>query len=237
LPLDLPATVVQHLFSDGAQAAAALADHVAAALREGLRHRGAASLLLSGGRTPAPFQEQLSRRELDWAQVTLSLVDDRWVAPDHADSNARLLRNHLLRGAAAAARFIPLVDGGQAPEQHLPAAEQALATMPWPCDALVLGLGEDGHIASLFPRAVGTAEALDTQRPQRLAVVRPQTAPHPRISLTLRALLDTRKLMLLIQGEAKRAALERMVHADPAQYAMGVLLHQPALPLHLYYST
>ena len=235
-PLTLPASVQQRLFAGSAECAQALALTVAEALRDGLRQRDAASLIVSGGRSPVAFQELLSAQELDWGKVLVSLADDRWLPPDHADSNERLVRQHLLRGAAAAARFVPLVNAAVTPQQHLQAAEQALLQLPRPYDALVLGMGEDGHTASLFPGADGTAAALDLGRPQRLAAVGPVTAPYPRITLTLRALLEARALLILIQGEAKRAAIERVMRCDPAQFALTAVLRQAAVPVQVFYS-
>lgn len=235
-PLDLPEAVQQYRYADGAQRAQALAEAAAEALRDGLRRRGAASLIVSGGRTPIPFFEALSSMALDWSGVTVSLADDRWVPADHADSNERLVRAHLLRAAAAAARFVPLVDATQTPQQHLAAAERALAQLPRPCDALVLGMGDDGHTASLFPGAPGTAEAMDLRQPQRVAAVTPATAPHRRISLTLRALLDARLLLIHIAGEGKRAVIEHAARGTPAQYPIAAVLQQQAVPVRLYFS-
>lgn len=235
-PLRLPATVQQHLYADAAQCAQGLAQAVAESLRESLRRRTAASLIVSGGRTPLPFFEALARQDLPWSKVVVSLADDRWVPADHADSNERLVRQHLLQGPAAAARFVPLVDAAQTPEQHLATAERKLAQLPHPYDVLVLGMGDDGHTASIFPGAPGAAEALDTSRPQRLALVTPSTAPHRRISLTLRALLDSRQLLIHLAGSDKAAVIEAAALSTPAQHPIAAVLRQDAVPVGLYYS-
>jgi len=233
--LALPAAVRQNLLADAGQVAEALAARVADLLREALALRGRATLIVSGGRTPAAFQQALSDHALDWSRVTVSLADDRWVAGDHPDSNARLVRENLLRGRAAAARFVPLANADVEPVQHLASAEKSLAALQRPFDAVLLGMGEDGHIASLFPGAPGTAAAMDRQRPEQLALVSPTQAPHRRITLSLRALLDTRALLLLIQGEAKRAAIERAGAASPQLYPVSAVLQQNAVPVELYY--
>jgi 6-phosphogluconolactonase len=108
--------------------------------------------------------------------------------------------------------------------------------MPRPFDAVVLGMGQDGHTASLFPGAPGTAEALDAARPREAALIRPHGAPHSRVSLTLRTLLDTRVVMILIEGESKRAAIERAVDRDPARHPIAAFLQQTTVPVHLYYN-
>jgi 6-phosphogluconolactonase len=235
-PLRLPANVEQHLYADAAQCAQALADAVAETLRDSLRRRTAASLVVSGGRTPLPFFEALAHEQLPWSKVVLSLADDRWVPADHPDSNERLLRRHLLQGPAAAARFVPLVDAAQTCEQHLAAAERQLAQLPHPYDTVVLGMGDDGHTASIFPGAPGSAEALDTSRPQRLALVTPATAPHRRISFTLRALLDSRRIVVHLAGASKAAVIEAAARSTPQQHPIAAILRQDAVPVHLYYS-
>lgn len=236
VPLHLPATVQQHLFSSDELNARALAQDVAARLREGLRQRRRASLILPGGRTPMSFLEQLSSQKLEWSQVVASLSDDRQVPLDHADSNEAAIRRHLLQGAAASARLIALVDPASEPGAQLASAERALAAMPRPVDATVLGMGEDGHTASLFPGAAGTAEALDMRRPQYVALVAPADAPHRRISMTLRALLDSRAVLILIHGERKRVAIETAADGVPARHPIAALLRQAAVPVHVYYS-
>lgn len=234
--LHLPATVQQRLFETGAQCAQSLAAGVGAVLREGLQLRGRASLVVSGGRTPMPFLDRLGSLQLDWSHVTVCLADDRWVPAEHPDSNEGLVRRHLLRGAAAAARLVPLVDASATPEAQRASVERALAAAPRPFDVVVLGMGDDGHTASLFPGAPGTAAALDRRQPEQVALVVPAAAPHRRISLTLRALLDARAVMILIQGEAKRAAIEQAAGSDPAQYPIAAFLQQQTVPVHVYYS-
>lgn len=234
--LHLPATVQQRLFATGTQCAQSLAAGVGAVLREGLQVRGRASLVVSGGRTPMPFLNRLGSQQLDWSHVTVCLADDRWVPAEHPDSNEGLVRRHLLRGAAAAARLVPLVDASATPEAQRASVERALAAAPRPFDVVVLGMGDDGHTASLFPGAPGTAAALDLRRPEQVALVVPAAAPHRRISLTLRALLDARAVMILIQGEAKRAAIEKAAGSDPVQYPIAAFLQQQTVPVHVYYS-
>jgi 6-phosphogluconolactonase len=234
--LNLPTTVQQNLFASAAESAQALASTVAKALQEGLRHRGKASLIVSGGRTPSLFLNVLSSHMIDWANVDVSLADDRWLPADHADSNEHLVRQHLLRGPAAAARFVSLVNSAVTPEQHLLAAEQSLLQMSHPYDAVVLGVGDDGHTASLFPDADDITAALNLQKAQHLAVITPKAAPYQRITLTLRALLDARSLMILIEGSSKRTALENAAHGDSSKFAINTLLQQKSLPVHLFYN-
>ncbi len=211
---------------------AALAAHIAGALRAALAERGRASLAVSGGQSPIPMFEALREQALDWDKVKLVLVDERVVPHGHADSNTALVRTHLLQGAAAAATFVPFFDSlpaaldDAALDALVAAAHQRLAALPWPLDVAVLGMGEDGHTASLFPAAPGLDHALASAGP--LAWVRPATAPHARLTLTLPALLASRERVLSIAGAAKLAVYRRArAAADPA-LPVSLVLHQPA---------
>lgn len=235
-PLRLPPPVQQHLFTDEAEMAATLAWRLAEALSLVVKLNGTATLVVSGGRSPVKLFEALSRAPLDWSRVFVTLADERWVAPDSEDSNERLVRRHLLRGPAAAAHFVPLKTAADTPEAGLAQAEAALERLPLPFDIVLLGAGEDGHTASLFPCAAETPTALDCRQPARVAAIRPQRARWPRVSLSLRALLEAQTLVLLTQGAAKRAVLERAadcgeVHGLP----VSAVLRQTEVPVHLYH--
>lgn len=182
-------------FANADQAAAALADAVAADLAAAVAQRGRAVLAVSGGRSPVPFFQALSTRPLPWQQVTVTLVDERCVADDHPDRNAGLVRAHLLQNQAAAAAFHPL-DG----------VDDAAWVTP---DVVVLGMGDDGHTASLFPGAANLAEGLAPANPGALIVVVPPVAPHTRISMTLAEILRAPRRYLAIAGSGKRAVLEQ----------------------------
>jgi 6-phosphogluconolactonase len=234
-PLQLPPNIRQSLFANGEQMAQALALEVAERLRTDLRQHGAASFAVPGGRTPALFQNALARQPLDWPRISVTLTDDRWVPTDHLDSNERLLRTQLLHGDAAAARFLPLVDTGVAPERQRANVEQMLSQSTRPYAAVVLGMGDDGHTASLFPGAAGTAAALDPLGLARAALIAPTTAAHLRISLTVKALLDTDVVMILIQGEGKRAAIEQAALSQPEAHPIAAFLRQSQIPVHVYY--
>ena len=232
--LKLPDNVHQALFADTDAAAQALAEAVAQQLRSALAERPLASLMLSGGRSPIPFLQKLSLQALDWSRVRVGLVDDRWVDADHPDSNQRLLSEHLLKNAATAATLVPLKNAHGEPEQGVAEAEQAVAEkIPRPFDVLVLGVGDDGHTASLFPCAEETPAAMVSA--QLLAATRPQTAPHARITLTFPALLNSRAIYVAITGNAKRAVIERAVALTPP-LPIGEVLLQSTAPLHVYWS-
>ncbi len=198
-----------HIHDNDDSVAGALAGAVATDLERALTERGHALLALSGGTTPKRFMQALSGHDLDWANVTATLVDERWVPPSHPRSNARLVQENLLRGQAAAARFVPLYQDAPTPESALPGVAARLEALRLPPDVAVLGMGTDGHTASFFPEGDHLAEALD---PNGKAAVLPMRAPdagEPRITLSLPVLAGAAALYLHIEGEKKRHVLEQ----------------------------
>lgn len=189
------------------EAAQALAAQVVKALQGGIVQRSAASLAVPGGRTPVPFFHALRGAELDWSRVGITLTDERWVAVDHESSNAALVRRELVQGRAAAARFVPMHDGSASAEGSVVSIWKSLMSLPRPFDAVVLGMGDDGHFASLFPQSEGLSAALDPVAPPGCVAMHAPAAPTSRISLNLAALLQTRRLFLFITGAHKRDLL------------------------------
>jgi len=205
-----------HSSEDSSHLATALADAVAHDLRAAIEARGQAMMALSGGSTPKRFMQELAGRDLDWSHVIVTLVDERWVPADHPRSNAGLLRDNLLQGKAAAARFIPLYTDASVPEEGIDAVRQVMDTMPQTLDVAVLGMGEDGHTASFFPGGDHLEQALDRFCRERILPMRAPGAGEPRITLTLPVLVGARALYLLIEGNAKRQVLIEAVQGSGA---------------------
>ncbi|HAX21761.1 MAG TPA: 6-phosphogluconolactonase [Hydrogenophaga sp.] len=217
---------------------AALAEHIANALRSAIAARGQASLAVSGGKSPIPLFEALREQDLDWSKVTIVLVDERVVPRDHADSNTALVARHLLKGRASAARFLLFFRelaptfNAEVLDALVRDAEERIRSLPWPLDVAVLGMGEDAHTASLFPGAPGYARAIATD--QRLAWVVPDTAPHARISFTLSALLAARELVLSITGESKLAVYRRAAQKADEALPISLVINQTQTPLSVW---
>ena len=217
---------------------AALAEHIANALRSAIAARGQASLAVSGGKSPIPLFEALREQDLDWSKVTVVLVDERVVPRDHADSNTALVARHLLQGRAASARFLLFFRelaptfNAEVLDALVRDAEERITSLPWPLDVAVLGMGEDAHTASLFPGAPGYARAIATD--QRLAWVVPDTAPHGRISFTLSALLAARELVLSITGESKLAVYRRAAQKADEALPISLVINQTQTPLSVW---
>lgn len=210
-----PPGVGDYRFQDGSGLAQALADAVAQALRAAIESRGRASLLVSGGRSPVAFFDQLSRRELPWSKVTVGLVDERWVPVTDPHSNEGLVRRHLLQNEATEASFSGLYQGAKTVEASADQAERLLRDFPWPADVLVLGMGEDGHTASLFPGMANLAEALDPKGSRTCLATRAPSEPKDRLTLTLPRLESARRRFLEIHGAFKRQVLARALAGEP----------------------
>lgn len=225
--LDLPLGVVARSHSDGKHLAQDLANAVAEALRAAIDSHGVATLVVSGGRSPIAFFECLAKQVLPWAQVVISLADERWVPVSHADSNEGLVRRHLLRGPAAAARFIGLYQPAANLQQAALQADQALAELP-PIDVLVLGMGDDGHSASLFPNSPNLHEALQSDCPRRCLPMLAPSVPHQRLSMTLPLLASAHWPLLAIQGSNKLQTLSQaLVCEDIASMPIRAFLRPP----------
>lgn len=199
----------------------ALAQTVAQELRAELQTRRHASLAVPGGTTPAPFFEQLNQVELAWDKVKVTLTDERLVDANHERSNARLLKNSLLKNSASAATFIPLYSNNS-----LVSAE-VLAPLK-PLTVVVLGMGIDGHTASLFPNAVELTNALDLNNSALSSIIHAPTVPEPRISLTWSLLSSAQHLHLLITDTEKKTVLQQALSdlADTLTMPVRVVLQQ-----------
>jgi 6-phosphogluconolactonase len=227
-----------------------LATDIAKRLSDAIAERGQALLCVSGGKSPIPLFEALSKFPISWQHVTITLVDERCVPASHPDSNAALVQRHLLTNCAAAARFLPwppqALPESLASTPNKPWAEQAgerqqwaesveAALRPlWPADVVVLGMGMDGHTASLFSQAQGVDQALNAGGHSLCAALRPPHAPHDRLTLTLSALLSSRHVALQISGAAKshiyQLAREKAARGRP----VSLLLSQARSPVSVW---
>ncbi|KVP82437.1 6-phosphogluconolactonase [Burkholderia ubonensis] len=219
-----------HAFDTQEAQGDALAQAVGDALRAVLARPARATLAVSGGTSPRPFLQTLSHAALDWASVDVTLVDDRWVPEDDSASNARLVRDTLLQHAAAPATFLPLVDTGAALDAHV-AALNANPAHRLP-DVAVLGMGEDGHTASIFADAPEWDHAITTA--ERFVAVHPGAAPHARVSFSLDALKRIDRLFLLIAGNRKREVLEAAA-SSPQKNAISQLANDKGTQLDVYW--
>ncbi len=214
-----------------------LAGRIAADLASAVAKRGSASLVVSGGRSPVKLFEHLRTQALDWSRVSVALADERWVDPSDPASNERLVRDWLLKDRAAAARFTGLKNDATTPDLGAESAWGTFSSIARPFDIVVLGMGDDGHTASLFPGSPNLERALEeTAAPGCVGMLAP-TAPTARLSLNLAALLDTRHIVVLITGESKWHTYGAAAQTGPAS-AMPVraVLRQRRTPVDVIWS-
>ena len=199
-----------------------LATTVAQELAAQLNTADYATLAVPGGTTPAPFFEQLNQVALDWDKIRITLTDERLVEEDHERSNARLLKNSLLQNKASTATFVPLYTQG-----HLVSTETLTSIKP--LTVVVLGMGTDGHTASLFPKANELIAALDPNNPALSSIIHAPSVPEPRISLTWSLLSSAQHLHILITGAEKKTVLQQALSDLQNITAMPVrvVLQQP----------
>ena len=214
-----------------------LAAQLAASLKAAIGARGLASLVVSGGRSPVKLFEMLRTQALDWGRVCIALADERWVTPEDAASNERLVRSVLMKDQAAAARFHGLKNAAPTPDLGAVSAWETFARVPRPFDAVILGMGDDGHTASLFPGSPNLPRALNQAAVAGCVGMWAPVAPQPRLSLNLTALLDSRRVVVLIAGESKwntfiAAQTEGPVHDMPIR----ALLRQTRTPVEVMWS-
>ncbi|MFD0916196.1 6-phosphogluconolactonase [Pseudahrensia aquimaris] len=195
----LESTMVDmEIFDSRESLAENLAKSIGDSLREAISERGAASMAVSGGSTPKLMFQALSQQDVDWSRVTITLVDDRCVAPNHDRSNDRFVRLNLMQNWAAQARFLPLIGAK---------AEDLTALMPF--SICLLGMGTDGHTASFFPSGDTLAQATDPKQAAPMIHLSAKGAGEERVTLTLPAIISAKRLILHIEGAEKRAVLDK----------------------------
>lgn len=207
-------------FTHREDAAMALADDLQKGLSEAVQEKGQASLVVSGGTTPGGMFRLLCQRNLPWNRVEVLASDERDVPPDHADRNEAMISNELLRNKAARAQLVSLIPPGDIPTFF---------------DELVLGMGADGHTASLFPDSPELGGALVSK--QALEWLTTPSSPVRRVSLTPRALLQSGRISLLFFGAEKRAVYEAAASGtDLGEYPVRVVLCQERVPVTIYWA-
>ena len=225
--------LTEHLFDDDNALLAALEHDVVTLLNAAVLKDGRAVLAVSGGNTPKPLFERLAHAPIDFQRLYVTLVDERWVDGDDSASNEKMVRESLLQGNAVAAHFVPLKNGAATAAAGVAAATTALATLPRPFDLVMLGMGDDGHTASLFPGAVQLAQGLSTKA--ACLAVTPPAAPHERITLSAHRLLDTRRLILHISGAAKMKTYREVMADGPVEdHPIRFFLRQQQVPIDVY---
>jgi 6-phosphogluconolactonase len=224
-------------FSSMTDLARALAVDAAQTLASAIAARGAASLIVSGGKTPIKLFEQLRAQPIEWRRVSVALADERWVDPGDPGSNERMVREVLLQDRAAEARFAGLKNAAPSPDLGAVSAWETFARVPRPFDLTLLGMGDDGHTASLFPGSPNLSIALAPTAAAGCVGMRAPTAPQPRLSLNLSALLDSRRMLIVIEGEGKLSTYEAANGAGAIEeMPVRALLRQTRVPVEVIWA-
>lgn len=223
------------IFASSDEAADAAAAGVVSSLRAAIAARGKASFVATGGRSPGPVYDRLRNADLSWDKVTVTLSDERLVPGNAPESNAGLLNRRLFSGAPGAAAFVPLYFPVATSDLSARAAEAAVCAM-LPFDAVMLGMGEDGHVASLLPKDPSLPALMDMGG-SRMVMGVPEgvgNPPVPRITLTLPALLRSRAIFVMIAGEAKRDVVARARAGE--DFPVRAILVQDQVPVRVLWA-
>lgn len=197
-----------HSFEDINKLNTHLSHYIAHCLHEAIKDKGKASLIVSGGSTPKKLFEKLCLEKIAWDKVTITLADERWVEPTHNDSNEKMVRETLLQNEAKVAHFIGLKQPNLEAHEAEEACHQALTSLPFPPTVCILGMGEDGHTASLFPKSKELPSILEETNLTCKACT-PTEAPHTRMTLTPHLINQASTLILHLVGEKKMAVLNQ----------------------------
>ncbi len=205
-------------------------------LSHGLKNRPQASMLLSGGTSPGRLFDLMSEQIFDWQKVWFGLSDERWLSPGHADSNEKLVRDRLLTNRVAHAGFIGIKSMADDVVTGQEMSDRQLRALPRPFDITLLGMGLDGHTASLFPDSPDLAAALDENTDMLCAPIRRGGDEIPRMTMTLKALLGSREIKLLIFGTEKWQVYQQARQEKTMQQPISHILHQTKTPVSVYWA-
>lgn len=217
-------------FASRQEASEALANDLYSRLDGVLTRQDSARLVVSGGTSPVAMFHHLRQLPLDWGRITVIPSDERVAPAGHSDRNDAMIARELLRGPAAAATL-----SGMLPRSDPPADGEVLGADPGRFDAVVLGMGDDGHTASLFPDSPSIERDLDS--PETTVFVTVPRLGAERISLTPRTLLNAPRIDLLFFGNSKRMVFEQAMQPGPvAALPIRIVLHQQHVPVHVYWA-
>lgn len=230
-----------HEFADADALADALAATIADALRVAASDKGVAVFGASGGSTPFPTYRRLAAMDLPWTSLKIVVVDERWVPPGDPDHNETRIRASLLANAGDRTRLLGLWSEAPSVQAAATLADARVAQLARPLDVTLLGMGLDGHIASLFASGDNYAQAIDPDCPYHVMAMTPASgaaAPaHARLTLTLPFLLHSRRILLAVTGEDKRALLHAAIRdGDPWRLPVAGLFGPGRPKIDIYWS-
>lgn len=209
------------------------------AINEVLAQQKSVCLALAGGTTPAPLYRWLSEQaDIAWGHCKITLTDERWVNPQQPDSNELLLRENLLINHGQQAYFCPLKNAEKSAREGQQNLETDLRTNLPQLDIVLIGMGDDGHFASVFPGLEGFEKLIDLQNTALCQAVQPPHAPHERMTLTPVYLLSAKRIFILFKGAKKTRLYEQAKHNihHIEEIPLRLLLSQKKVPVDVYWS-
>ncbi len=234
--------LIEHLFSNREELFERTAQRCQQLLQSGLAKNATASFVVPGGTTPAPVFEHLSKQSLDWKNIQIALSDERWLDASHEQSNQKLIENSLLINNARAAQFFTMKNNHETAKSGEEDCNNNFKQLHFPIDVVMLGMGPDGHFASLFPHTEQIQQALDLESTKLCMAIDAKGcevagAHTQRMSLTLSALTNSKAIILLFTGEEKLQVLHDAKDAgDLSNLPVSALINQNRSPIEVYWA-
>lgn len=228
--------VAEHRYDNRQQLLADLLEHVTGILGDAVEAKGKASMLLSGGTTPGALYEQMSEVDLPWDKIWFGPTDERWVDPAHEASNEKLVRETLRKNKAASTNYVGHKSDFPDPASGLAATMDQIKALPEPYDIVLLGMGTDGHVASLFPCSADTPAALDPANENSCHPINRGGDEVPRMTMTLNQLLKADRIFLFFYGDEKAGVFAEALKEKTGGLPVSHILHQDKVPVTLYWA-
>ncbi|MGO2182180.1 6-phosphogluconolactonase [Pseudoalteromonas nigrifaciens] len=234
------ATIIEKFFDSKEALTAELSATLEQSLRDGISNDGRAVLMVSGGSSPAAAYKHLSTLDLNWQYVDVAMVDERWVDASHEKSNEAFINSTLLQNYGAAANFVTMKNSAKAAQQGTAVCEAAYAALKRPYDVTILGMGPDGHTASLFPHAEGLEIGLNSD--QLVCAINAIESDvtgsiTERMTLTLNAIAQSKVVKLLISGDEKLAVYKQAkAGGDVNDMPLRAVLNHPSINIEVYWA-
>ena len=225
----------EHHFLDQKELVHNLSLNIIAILQKAIQDKGSASLIVSGGSTPKPLFEELSSFEIPWDKVKIAQCDERWIPTSNKDSNEKLVKDYLLKNFAKKAQFISMYQEDIEIQKAETICSKIYKEELFPFDVIILGMGGDGHTASIFPNNIKLEEAFNEENSLCVSMT-PSDAPYDRMSLTKNAILSADNIYLHFEGEEKQKVYKKVLEGiDSKQMPIASILNQDNKIIEVYY--